>query len=130
MRNISKPATANPGWVVKRARIAIGVFALTTTAVFSLGPATPPSPVSSHTVTIAGLKFSPGVLRIHRGDQVVFRNEDIMPHTATAKGPAGFDSGLIKPGESWSFSPEHEGLTEYACTFHPLMAGSIVVERP
>jgi plastocyanin len=83
----------------------------------------------THVVTIENLKYSPAVLTIHRGDRVQFRNQDIMPHTATAREASGFDSGLVKQGETWTVTPEREGVTHYVCSFHPVMEGTIIVER-
>lgn len=82
----------------------------------------------THLVVIENMAFSPRVLRVHVGDRVTFENRDLMPHTATAKPAATFDSGLIKPGESWSFRPARAGTTPYACSFHPTMEATLIVE--
>jgi len=83
----------------------------------------------SHTITIAGMAFSPLQLHVHAGDTVVFQNKDIFPHTATAPGPQGFDSSVIKPGGTWSTTLKHVGDFRFACQFHPEMKGEIVVEK-
>jgi plastocyanin len=82
---------------------------------------------ASHVITIEGMKFSPDAVRVHVGDRIEFKNADLVPHTATAKGANGFDSGLIKAGESWTFAPTKPGSLNYACSFHPTMTGRIVV---
>lgn len=81
-----------------------------------------------HVVSMENMKFSPDVLRVRVGDRIEFRNADLVPHTATAKGSEAFDSGLIKPGETWSFVPARAGKFDYSCTFHPPMLGTVIVE--
>ncbi len=79
-----------------------------------------------HTVSIKGFKFLPATLIVTVGDTVVWKNEDIAPHTATAKGK-NFDSGNIEPGASWKYVASKKGTYFYYCTFHPTMKGKLVV---
>lgn len=88
---------------------------------------TAPAP-ASHRVVIENMTFSPRALHVRAGDEVTFENRDIVPHTATAKSAGAFDSGPILPGESWSFRPTRVGSTPFACTFHPTMDGTLIVE--
>lgn len=80
----------------------------------------------THTVTIEGMKFQPEVLTVKRGDTVVWRNRDIVPHTATATGL--FDSGAIANGKSWSYVANKAGRHDYVCTYHPGMKATLVVQ--
>jgi plastocyanin len=84
----------------------------------------------THTVVMEGMKFSPATLRIQPGDTIIFKNNDLVPHTATAKQREVFDSGIIKPGESWTFVPKFHAPVTYVCTFHPMMEGCIQVALP
>jgi plastocyanin len=86
--------------------------------------------VRTHTVLIEGMQFSPPTIRIQPGDTIVFKNRDLVPHTATAKQRDGFDSGIINPGESWVLVPPVHAAVPYVCTFHPMMQGRIEVEGP
>lgn len=83
----------------------------------------------AHVVQMEGMKFSPASVRIQPGDRVIFKNADLVPHTATSKGAALFDSGAIKPGESWTVSPPAGRTIRYACLYHPMMEGEIVVGK-
>lgn len=76
-------------------------------------------------ITIAGMTYSPARLKVHIGDTVQFQNKDIVPHTATC--PDGFDSGMIKPGETWSVALTKVGEFHFACQFHTDMKGVIEV---
>ena len=81
---------------------------------------------ATHTVKIEGMKFVPATLTVKRGDKVVWQNDDMVPHTATAKGT--FDSGNIAMGKSWSHAMKKAGRFDYVCTFHPGMKAVVVVE--
>jgi len=81
---------------------------------------------ATHVVTIEGMKFEPATLRVKMGDQVVWRNKDLVPHTATAEGK--FDSKGIGAGKSWAWTAATRGQVDYVCTYHPGMKGSVVVE--
>ena len=79
------------------------------------------------------------------GDTITWINEDITAHTITSgKGigflgdpetdkaqPDGyFDSGIISPGKSWSFTFKENRFFGYTCTIHPWVERSITVLEP
>jgi putative membrane protein len=80
----------------------------------------------THTVTIAGMKFTPASLSVTKGDTVIWVNQDLVPHTATAAN-AAFDSGTIPAGGSWRHTVTEAGRLQYACAFHPTMTGALRV---
>jgi len=80
----------------------------------------------THTVRIENMQFVPAVLTVHAGDRIVWRNQDIVPHTATAAGV--FDSGVIAPGHSVTKAAGKAGRHPYVCTLHPGMKGEVVVQ--
>lgn len=82
---------------------------------------------------------------IEVGDTVTWINDDITGHTVTSgKGigflgnpetnqaqPNGyFDSGIILPDKSWSFTFKEKGFFKYTCTIHPWVERSITVLEP
>jgi plastocyanin len=81
---------------------------------------------ATHTVKIEGMKYVPETITVKRGDKVVWQNNDMVPHTATAKGT--FDSGNIATGKSWGHAMKKAGHYDYICTFHPGMKAVVVVE--
>jgi plastocyanin len=85
-----------------------------------------PALCATHTVTIEAMQFSPAVLTVKRGDQVVWANKDLVPHTATAA--KAFDSGSLAPGQSWRMTTGKPGRYDYVCTLHPTMKAVLVVE--
>ncbi len=80
----------------------------------------------AHTIPIKNFKFLPATLIVKVGDAVVWKNEDIAPHTATARGK-NFDSGNIEPGASWKYVANKKGTYFYYCAFHPNMKGKLIV---
>jgi plastocyanin len=86
--------------------------------------AQPPKAVN---VSIEGLVYAPEAVTVARGDTVVWTNEDIVPHTVTARDGA-FDSGMIAAGATWRYVVREKGMVEYYCTFHPTMKGTLKVE--
>jgi plastocyanin len=81
---------------------------------------------ATHTVKIEGMKYVPETITVKRGDKVVWQNNDVVPHTATAKG--AFDSGNIATGKSWGHAMTKAGHYDYICTFHPGMKAVVVVK--
>jgi plastocyanin len=80
----------------------------------------------THTVTLRGMKNLPATLVVRAGDTVVWKNEDVVPHTATDRGKR-FDSGSIEPGGSWSYVARRKGTYFYYCAYHPNTKGKLVV---
>jgi plastocyanin len=85
----------------------------------------------AHTVVIKGFKYDPPTLTVKAGDTVEWKNEDIVPHTATAaelNHARAFDSGSIANGGSWKWVARTPGTYDYICTLHPNMKGRLVVQ--
>jgi len=83
------------------------------------------------TVEIRELKFQPATVTVHEGETVEWKNDDIVPHTATADGNGEkpiFDSGNIQTGAAWRHVAPQKGTYSYSCTLHPNMHGKLIVE--
>ena len=81
-----------------------------------------------HTVVIREVKFQPAVLTVKVGDTVEWRNDDIVPHTATSTAtPKKFDSGILPVGSSWKYVVTKRGTYFYDCTLHPNMKAELIV---
>lgn len=79
----------------------------------------------THVVRISRSAFSPASLTVNSGDTIEWRNEDVVPHTATGK---AFDSGRLNAGQKWRFKARARGSLPYICTYHPSMRGTITVK--
>lgn len=75
-------------------------------------------------VHIRGMEYVPASLSVDVGDVVVWTNQDIVPHTATAAG--WFDSGPLWPHQQWSYVVNQPVEYGYICTLHPTMKARIV----
>src|SRR4051812_38114579 len=100
-------------------------------------PATAPASAPSHsastaakenTVAIKQFKNQPETLTVYAGEIVEWKNEDIFPHSATAKDGKAFDSGSMATGASWRFTTSQKGTFDYTCTLHPNMKGKLIVQ--
>jgi plastocyanin len=76
---------------------------------------------------IRGMAFVPGRIEIEVGTTVTWKNNDPLAHTVTAANK-GFDSGLIQPGASWSYTFTTAGTYDFSCTPHPFMKGVVIVK--
>lgn len=95
-------------------------------------PSTAPAPSTAAAegaggVEIKDFKFG-GTLTVKTGQEVTVKNADTAPHTVTDKAKA-FDSGNIAGGGTGKFTaPDKAGSFSIICTYHPKMAGTLVVE--
>lgn len=128
MPSTSRASSTEPPTFADRIRTIVCGILLTVLAVFGCWRAYAGEAPRTHTVTIAAMKYTPATLHVQPGDRIVFKNDDFLPHTATAKPAGAFDSGMIKSGETWTLTAPAGGTLHYACTFHPTMEGNIVVE--
>jgi plastocyanin len=76
-------------------------------------------------VSMRNMQFSPKTLRVRKGTVVEWKNDDLVPHTATS---ASFDSGSLGAGKSWRHTFTQTGQFRYVCTFHPTMTGVVIVK--
>jgi plastocyanin len=89
-------------------------------------------------VSIQGFAFNPGTITVRVGQQVVWVNNDSVPHTTTSGScsggtctPApGWDSGTLNPGQSFAFTFTSAGTFTYFCRIHGAsMQGTVVVTQ-
>lgn len=89
------------------------------------------SPVSSesfkiHTIEIRQMKFEPSVLNVHKGDKIVWVNNDFVEHDITEANTMAWASAKLPAGASWSMTVTKSEL--YYCNLHVVMRGKIVVD--
>jgi plastocyanin len=71
--------------------------------------------------------FAPGTIAIKAGASVTWKNSDDEPHTVVSD-TGLFRSGALDTNESFSFRFDKPGTYHYACSIHPRMVGTIVVQ--
>lgn len=90
-----------------------------------------PNPINQQagrdTVILKQMKFNPSLIEIHRGDTVVFINQDLVAHNVTDQTNKEWSSGTIQTGASWETVPA--GNVSYYCSIHVVMKGKIVTKE-
>lgn len=79
------------------------------------------------TVIIKQMKFDPAEITIHKGDTIVFINEDLVTHDVTDQTNKDWSSGPMKTGDSWETVPTKN--IDYYCSIHVVMKGKIVTKE-
>jgi plastocyanin len=96
-----------------------------------LPPGTPtPAADLAEETTVAMLDswaFQPARLDVAPGTTVTWINTSTLVHAVTGDDLAFDDSGLLEPGESYSFTFTDPGTYRYRCSPHPGMEGVVVV---
>jgi plastocyanin len=83
------------------------------------------APPAARQVVMENMAFMPAVATVRRGETVTWTNRDLFEHTVTS---TSFDSGAIAPGRSWTMTATKAGRFAYACSLHPTMKATLVVE--
>jgi len=89
-------------------------------------PASAAQPARALAVAIDGMRFVPTTLAVRPGDRVTWVNKDLVPHTVTAH-DGRFDSKVIAPGASFTWTASGKGRVGYACLYHPTMAATLTL---
>jgi plastocyanin len=71
--------------------------------------------------------FAPTSMTVKAGSTVTWTNKDDEPHTVVSD-TGLFRSGAMDTNESFSFRFDKAGTYHYACSIHPRMVGTIVVQ--
>ena len=87
-----------------------------------------PAETPDATVIVAHeFMFAPTSITVKTGSTVTWTNKDEEPHTIVSD-TGLFRSGAIDTDESFSFRFDNPGTYHYACSIHPRMVGTIVVQ--
>jgi plastocyanin len=75
--------------------------------------------------------FSPDVIVVVFGvnNTVTWTNDDSVPH-AIASNIAGFDSGNLSTGQSFTYTFSKFGTFNIQCKYYPWIQGMVIVENP
>ena len=97
------------------------------------GPVSPPPSASApapqpggSSVSLGDDFFTPASLAVSPGTAVIWTNNGKHPHTVTSDNGL-WDSGILKAGQTFSFTFQNPGNYSYNCALHGGMAGTIVV---
>ena len=79
-----------------------------------------------YTIEISGMKFIPAEITLHKGDTVVWKNNDMVAHCVTEENTKAWTSSKIEAGASWKMVATSSA--NYFCAIHLVMKGKITVE--
>ena len=80
---------------------------------------------TEYTIVLDKLKFGPVPAELHVGDTIVWQNNDVFRHSATARDKS-FDIDL-PPKASVPLVLKAAGKVDFFCKFHPGMTGTLVI---
>lgn len=78
-------------------------------------------------VSMKNLQFLPRTVAVTAGQQVVWRNDDQVAHTVTAR-DGSWTSALLQPGATYVRAFAQPGHYEIICTPHPFMTSAVEVK--
>lgn len=84
-----------------------------------------PVPAESAVVDQDGLKFKPSTLCVKAGQEVLFKNSETAVHTVDIEGKN--ESGTMKKGDEFRWTPPQAGTFDITCEFHPQMKAIVTV---
>jgi len=87
-------------------------------------PAGTPDPTR---IVVKDFMFVPMSLNVKTGSTVTWVNMDDEPHTVVSD-TGLFRSGAMDTNENFSFKFDKPGTYHFACSIHPRMVGTIVVQ--
>jgi len=75
--------------------------------------------------------YKPFEAKVKTGSKVIWKNDDTAAHTVTsgkdATADGTFDSGIIAPGKTFSYTFSKAGKSDYYCIVHPWMTGKVTI---
>ena len=105
--------------------MAAGLLALWWAAAGS--PSLAAAPATPTIVMARDFMFAPTSLTVPVGSTVTWTNQDDEPHTVVSD-TGLFRSAAMDTKESFSFRFDKPGTYHYACSIHPRMVGTVVVQ--
>jgi len=80
----------------------------------------------TYTIVIDKMKFGPVPAQLHKGDAIIWVNQDFLRHSATAADHS-FDADL-KPNTKAKTVLNKTGAIAFSCRYHPGMRGVLRVQ--
>ncbi len=104
-----------------------GTTTLDVTLIY-VGSSATPTTGATIPVSIQNFAFTPSTIAARAGDDIVFTNNDTVPHTVTQSTTSGdgIRSDPIAPGSTYTLTIDEPGTYEFFCEFHPAMTGTII----
>jgi len=92
-----------------------------------LAPRDPAASPAGPQLVIQEFQFVPAELTIKAGETVTWTNRDEEAHTIVSDSGL-FRSALLDTDQTFAFRFEKPGTYHFACSLHPRMVGTIIVQ--
>ena len=89
-------------------------------------PTATPLPDGVVQVSVVDFGYMPGVVRIHAGQTVIWRNDGREEHDVTGD---DWHSGPLEPSTAYRQTFGVVGTSSFRCSIHPDMVGTLIVDR-
>lgn len=82
------------------------------------------------TVNMKDIKFNPMAVTVKKGQTILWKNMDSVPHNVTKEDGPGpdFASDTVDPGGDYTQKFAAAGKIAYVCTIHPNQTGTVTVK--
>lgn len=87
------------------------------------------APVTGNAVTIQNFAYQPANLQVKVGTTVTWTNNDTAPHTVTFRDSSLKSSGILRQGDTYSYTFTKAGTFSYYCAVHTYMVGQVTVTQ-
>ena len=91
------------------------------------GAGAPAGPPQKGVIVIANFAFNPKVMEIAKGERVMWKNDDDVPHRIQSANAKFASSTVLDTRASYGVTLTKPGQYAYFCSLHPTMTGSIIV---
>jgi plastocyanin len=102
------------------------IAAISAIFLFAASPSAPHAQQAG-SIVIKDFDFTPMSITIKAGTAVTWKNLDGEPHTVTSVDGL-FRSGALDTGDTFTFKFLKPGVYKYACSIHPRMLATVVVQ--
>lgn len=85
------------------------------------------TPVASNTVAIENFAFQPVNVQVKVGATITWTNKDTAPHTVTFRDSSLKSSGILRQGDTYSYTFTKVGTFTYYCDLHRYMTAQVTV---
>jgi plastocyanin len=84
---------------------------------------------SKRTIEIKDFAFNPQTITVKSGEQITWVNRDDEPHTIVSVEKQFKKSSALDTDQEFTVTVGAPGTYSYFCSVHPMMTGTIVVEK-
>jgi plastocyanin len=85
------------------------------------------TPVASNTVAMENFAFQPVNVQVKVGATITWTNKDTAPHTVTFRDSSLKSSGILRQGDTYSYTFTRVGTLTYYCDLHRYMTAQVTV---